>query len=219
MRLSMRYRNRVDAGIKLAESLSPLRESGFLVVGLPRGGVVVAAEVAKALDAPLDVILVRKLGVRYQPELAMGAIGEGGVRFLDEAMVRRAGLSQRDIDAVEERELANLDRAALRFRGDNPPLDLSGQSVIIVDDGIATGATVMAACEVARRRAVEKLVVAAPIGSTAAIANIRLVADETICPTSDRFMAISQYYADFSEISDEGVFACLDAARRRIDPG
>lgn len=214
----MRYRNRVDAGIKLATSLSHLRDSAPVVVGLPRGGVVVAAEVAKALDAPLDVILVRKLGVRYQPELAMGAIGEGGVRFLDAAMVRRAGLSQRDIDVVEERELANLDRAACCFRGDKPPLDLSDRAVIIVDDGIATGATVMAACEVARRRAVEKLVVAAPIGSSAAIASIRLIADETVCPTSERFMAISQYYADFSEVSDEEVFACLDAASQRIDP-
>ncbi|MFN2485326.1 MAG: phosphoribosyltransferase [Acidimicrobiia bacterium] len=212
----MRYRNRVDAGIRLAESLTHLRDSDPVVVGLPRGGVVVAAEVAKALDAPLDVILVRKLGVRYQPELAMGAIGEGGVRLLDAAMVRRAGLSQRDIDVVEERELANLDRAALRFRGENPPLDLSGRAVVIVDDGIATGATVMAACEVAWRRTVSKLVVAAPIGSTAAIASIRRIADETVCPTSDRFMSISQYYADFSEVSDVEVFACLKAAAERV---
>ena len=212
----MRYRDRAEAGIRLAEQLAHLKPANPVVVGLPRGGVVVAAEVAKALDAPLDVILVRKLGVRFQPELAMGAIGEGGVRIIDQAMVRTAGLTEIDIQVVEEREQANLQRAAETFRGDRPPLDMSGRVVVIVDDGIATGATVAAACEVARQRAVERLVVAAPIGATNAIAKLRILADETVCPASDRFMSISQYYVDFSPVSDHEVFTCLEEAKRRV---
>ncbi len=212
----MRYRDRAEAGIRLAEQLAHLKLANPVVVGLPRGGVVVAAEVAKVLDAPLDVILVRKLGVRFQPELAMGAIGEGGVRIIDQAMVRNAGLTEKDIQVVEEREQANLQRAAETFRGDKPPLDMAGQVVLIVDDGIATGATVAAACEVARQRAVERLVVAAPIGATGAIAKLRLLADETVCPASDRFMSISQYYVDFSPVSDHEVFTCLEEAKRRV---
>lgn len=215
----MRYRDRAEAGIRLAEGLTHLKPFNPVVVGLPRGGVVVAAEVAKALDAPLDVILVRKLGVRFQPELAMGAIGEGGVRIIDHAMVRTAGLTEKDIQVVEDREQANLQRAADNFRGDRPPLDMSGQVVVIVDDGIATGATVTAACEVARQRAVERLVVAAPIGATGAIAKLRLMADETVCPASDRFMSISQYYVDFNPVSDHEVFSCLEEARRRVGRG
>ncbi len=212
----MRYRDRAEAGIRLAEQLAHLKTANPVVVGLPRGGVVVAAEVAEALDAPLDVILVRKLGVRFQPELAMGAIGEGGVRIIDQAMVRTAGLTEIDIQVVEEREQANLQRAAETFRGDRPPLDMSGRVVVIVDDGIATGATVAAACEVARQRAVERLVVAAPIGATNAIAKLRILADETVCPASDRFMSISQYYVDFSPVSDHEVFTCLEEAKRRV---
>ena len=212
----MRYRDRAEAGIRLAEQLAHLKTANPVVVGLPRGGVVVAAEVAEALDAPLDVILVRKLGVRFQPELAMGAIGEGGVRIIDQAMVRTAGLTEIDIQVVEEREQANLQRAAETFRGDRPPLDMSGRVVVIVDDGIATGATVAAACEVARQRVVERLVVAAPIGATNAIAKLRILADETVCPASDRFMSISQYYVDFSPVSDHEVFTCLEEAKRRV---
>lgn len=212
----MRYRDRVHAGIRLAERLTHLRASEPLVMGLPRGGVVVAAEVAKALAAPLDVILIRKLGVRYQPELAMGAIGEEGVRILDRTMVSRAGLTERDVEFVETREQANLQNAAKRFRGDRPLIDMSGRVVVIVDDGIATGATVLAACEVAKKRSVSSLVVAAPIGSITAVANIRRIADEVICPTSDRFTAISQYYDDFRAVSDQEVGDCLDAARKRV---
>lgn len=215
----MRYRNRAEAGIRLAEQLAHLKPANPVVVGLPRGGVVVAAEVAEALHAPLDVILVRKLGVRFQPELAMGAIGEGGVRIIDQAMVRTAGLTEIDIQVVEEREQANLQRAAETFRGNRPPLDMSGRVVVIVDDGIATGATVAAACEVARRRAVERLVVAAPIGATNAIAKLRILADETVCPASDRFMSISQYYVDFSPVSDHEVFTRLEEAKRRVGGG
>jgi putative phosphoribosyl transferase len=212
----MRYRNRQEAGINLASRLVHLRGSDPLVLGLPRGGVVVAAEVARELDAPLDVILVRKLGVPFQPELAMGAIAEGGIRILDPSIVGATRLSDAEIARIEKRELQNLSKAAERFRHGRSPQDMSGRVVVIVDDGIATGATVLAACEVARRRAVSKLVVAAPVGSTTALDRIRLVADEVVCPASDRFLAISQYYDHFRSVADDEVRACLDEAAERM---
>lgn len=177
----------------------------------------VAAEVASMLRAPLDVILVRKLGVPYQPELAMGAIGEDGVRIIDEATVAAAGLSQREVAEVEERERANLLRAAQRFRGDRPPISLDDRPIVIVDDGIATGATIRAACAVARRRLVEDVTIAAPIAPIDAAKRLRLVADRVIClATSHRFVAISQFYDDFAPVQDETVVFCLETAAARM---
>lgn len=212
-----RFRDRWEAGRLLGEKLVELRPSNPVVLGLPRGGVVVAAEVAAALHSPLDVILVRKLGVPYQPELAMGAIGEDGVRILDESLLAAAGLTMEDVELVEHRERANLARAAERFRGTRPPISVENRSVVIVDDGIATGATVRAGCEVARQRGVSDITVAAPISSVEAATRLRTLADDVVClVTSNRFVAISQFYEDFAPVEDDVVVSCLAAAAVRI---
>ncbi len=147
----MRFMDRTDAGQALARSLDHLRGTDLVVLGLPRGGVPVAYEVAKALGAPLDVIVVRKLGVPYQPELAMGAIGEGGIRVSNDEVIRRGGITPHEIAAVEQRERADLVQQAQRFRAGRPNVDLAGRTAVIVDDGIATGSTAAAACQVARQ--------------------------------------------------------------------
>src|SRR5690606_13759866 len=143
---AMFFADRVDAGRRLASRLQHLRDESVVVLGLPRGGVPVASEVARALDAPLDVIVVRKLGVPFQPELGMGAIGEDGVRIIIDEIVRMAGVSISELAAVETRERAELERRAQRFRGGRPRAALAGRTAVIVDDGIATGSTARAAC-------------------------------------------------------------------------
>src|SRR6266851_5046042 len=143
--------DRTDAGRHLARSLEWLRGSDVVVLGLPRGGVPVAFEVAKALGAPLDVIVVRKLGVPYQPELAMGAIGEGGIKVRNDEVIRRGGITSQEIAAVEKRERADIEQQAQRFRAGRPNVEVAGHIAVIVDDGIATGSTAAAACQVARQ--------------------------------------------------------------------
>lgn len=147
----MRFRNRVEAGQRLAAKLADFKGDDPVVLGLPRGGVPVVYEVAMALEAPLDVIVVRKLGVPFQPELGMGAIGEGGARVINQDVVLAASVSQAELAAVEQREQAELERRAHRFRSGRPRLDLEGRTALIVDDGIATGSTAKAACQVARQ--------------------------------------------------------------------
>jgi putative phosphoribosyl transferase len=207
------YRDRTDAGRRLGEFLAPWRSPDVVVLGLPRGGVPVAAEVAAALDAPLDVIVVRKLGIPDQPEVAMGAIGEGGVRVLDEALVARAGVTDAEVDAVERRERATLDARVARFRADGERLDLTGRTAIIVDDGIATGATANAAARVARRLGASRVVVAAPVGGTDAASRVE-DADEVVCLLQPRdFQAVGAHYRDFGQTSEDEVAALLAAAR------
>jgi predicted phosphoribosyltransferase len=207
------YRDRTDAGRRLGEFLAPWRSPDVVVLGLPRGGVPVAAEVAAALDAPLDVIVVRKLGIPYQPEVAMGAIGEGGVRVLDEALVARAGVTAAEVDAVERRERATLDARVARFRADGERLDLTDRTAIIVDDGIATGATANAAARVARRLGASRVVVAAPVGGTDAASRVE-DADEVVCLLQPRdFQAVGAHYRDFGQTSEDEVAALLAAAR------
>src|ERR1019366_2009760 len=159
----MQFADRVDAGRRLAAKLGPLQGEDLVVVGLPRGGVPVALEVARALDAPLDVIVVRKLGGPVQPELGMGAIGEGGVRVLNAGVVRLARVSSDELATVERRERVELERRARRFRGDRPPVRLDGKTVVVVDDGIATGSTARAACQVARAQGASRIVLAVPV--------------------------------------------------------
>jgi putative phosphoribosyl transferase len=212
----MSFLDRNDAGRRLAAELEPLRAEHPVILGLPRGGVPVAYEVAAALDAPLDVIIVRKLGVPFQPELGMGAIGEGGVRILNEQVVHRAGVTADELGAVEGRERAELDGRAARFRGGRPRLALTGRTVVIVDDGIATGSTARAACRVARAQGARRVVLAVPVAPPHAIAELRQDADDVVCLELPwDFYAIGQFYADFSQTSDEEVIACLERAATR----
>jgi putative phosphoribosyl transferase len=204
--------NRADAGRRLARQLPSLRREDPVVLGLPRGGVPVAFEVAKALRAPLDVLVVRKLGVPFQPELAMGAIGEGGVRVINTDVVRSAQISDADIAAVEDRERAELQQRVRRLRTGTPRVPLADRTVIIVDDGIATGSTVRAACRVARAQHARKVVLAAPVGSAQAVKSLRRDADEVVClEVPALFFAIGQWYEDFTQTSDEQV---VDLLRR-----
>jgi putative phosphoribosyl transferase len=207
--------DRADAGRQLGQRLQHLRGIDVVVLGLPRGGVRVAAEVAAALDAPLDVIVVRKLGVPTQPELAMGAIGEGDVRIVMPETVRRAKVTPEAFDAVESRERAELARRAERFRGDRPRIPLSGRTVIVVDDGIATGSTARAACQVARAQGAARVVLAVPVAPANWTESLSDVADEMIALTTPRQLhAIGLWYSDFSQSSDDEVIACLRGAIR-----
>lgn len=210
----MRFRDRSDAGRQLASRLLPLRGEDVVVLGLPRGGVAVAAEVARALRAPLDVILVRKLGVPSQPELGMGAIGEGDARVINADVVRYAQVSEADIRAVEQRERAELERRIKRFRGDVPPEPLAGRTAVLVDDGIATGSTARAASQVARAQGAARVVLAVPVAPPSASTTLAGDVDELVClETPERFLAIGEWYDDFSQTRDEEVVSLLRTAR------
>lgn len=209
------FRDRVDAGRRLGARLAHLR-GNTVVLGLPRGGVPVAAEVAVALDAPLDVIVVRKLGLPMSPEVAMGAIGEGGVRVLDEDLIRRAAVTADEVDAVERRERATLDERVSRLRHASGLPDLTGRTAVIVDDGIATGATATAACRVARTLGAARVIVAAPVGGPDAVRRVQ-GADEVVCLIQPLgFQAVGAYYQDFGQTSEVEVSRLLDEARQRV---
>jgi putative phosphoribosyl transferase len=204
------FADRADAGRQLGRRLEHLRGEQLVVIGLPRGGVVVAFEVAVALRAPLEVIVVRKLGAPFQPELGMGAIGEDGVRIVNEEVVRAAHVSSEELDAVESRERAELERRARRFRGERRPVPLEGRTALVVDDGIATGSTARAACRVARARGAAKVVLATPVAPPGWEARIGGDADELVClATPEPFFAIGQFYDDFSQVQDDEVVDCL----------
>lgn len=212
----MLFTDRHDAGRRLAQRLGALRGEPVVVLGLPRGGVPVAAEVARALDAPLDVIVVRKLGVPFQPELGMGAIGEDGVRIVNEEIVRLASVSEAALATVEARERAELERRARRFRGDRPRIPLTGCTAVIVDDGIATGSTARAACQVARAHGAARVVLAVPVAPRGWEDRIGDDADECIAlATPEPFWAIGQFYDDFSQTTDDEVVECLTSAAGR----
>jgi len=190
-----------------------LRADDVVVLGLPRGGVPVAYEVATALRAPLDVILVRKLGAPFQPELAMGAIGEGGVRVSNDDVIRRGGITDDEVAAVEERERLVIERQARQFRSGRNRVAVAGRTAIVVDDGIATGATAAAACEVARRQGAGKVVLAAPVGAPESVRALQDVCDEVVCPEIPPFfLAVGTWYDDFRGVSDGEVTALLARA-------
>jgi putative phosphoribosyl transferase len=209
--------DRVDAGRRLAHRLRKLPRDGLVVLGLPRGGVPVAFEVARELGAPLDIIVVRKLGVPFQPELAMGAIGEGGVRILNQQVAKRTGVTAAEIDEAQTREEAELARRAGRFRGTRPRVPLAGRTALIVDDGIATGSTVRAACRVARAQGAARVVVATPVAPPDTVASLQDVADEVITLNAPQpFFAIGQFYEDFAQTTDDEVMQLLAASREPV---
>ncbi|WP_406111825.1 phosphoribosyltransferase family protein [Kitasatospora purpeofusca] len=215
-----RFTDRTDAGHRLAARLAHLRGPGTVVVALPRGGVPVAAEVAAALGAPLDICVIRKLGVPYQPELGMGAIGEDGVRVLNEQVLRPARVTPGQLAAVEARERAELERRARRYRGDRPPVDLRGRTVVVVDDGVATGSTARAACLIVRARGARRVVLAVPVAPEDWTQRLGDVADELVCVgTPSPFFAIGEFYADFAQTGDAEVLRHLGEAAGRSAPG
>lgn len=222
------FAERVDAGRRLGSRLrecsaQELGGQDLVVLGLPRGGVPVAFEVALALDAPLDVIVVRKLGVPFQPELGMGAIGEDGVRVINDDIVDRAGVAPAEIRAVEARERVELLRRAERFRGRRGRISLRGRVAVIVDDGIATGSTAKAACQVARAHGARRVVLAVPVAPVDWRERIGTDADLCVSlATPEPFYGVGQFYAAFTQTTDAEVVSCLEraAARwRRVEPG
>ena len=214
---SNRFRDRADAGRVLAAHLTDYAgRPDVVALALPRGGVPVAFEVAAALDAPLDVFVVRKLGVPKHEELAVGAIASGGVRVLNEQVVDAAGMTSEDIDLITARERGELERREALYRGDRGPLDVAGRVVILVDDGLATGATMRAAIAALRRRGPARIVVAVPTAARATCEELAREVDELICAqTPDPFHAVGLWYDDFSQTSDEDVRALLERASTR----
>ena len=206
------FRDRIEAGRHLGLALADHAGPDVVVVGLPRGGMPVAAQVARTISAPLDVLLVRKLGAPHQPELALGAVGEGGVRVLNARVLDAVGASAEELAYVEAVERIELERRARRYRGERSALILEGRDVIIVDDGIATGSTVRAGCQVARARGARRLTVATPVAPSATINELVDDADEVVClEHPEPFYAIGQFYDDFSPTSDDEVVAALEA--------
>jgi predicted phosphoribosyltransferase len=211
----MLFRDRLEAGRRLAEKLSDYAgKPDVVVLALPRGGVPVAAEVARALDAPLDIFLVRKLGLPGQEELAMGAIASGGSRVLNTSLLRRLHVPPETVDAVAMRESRELDRRERAYRGPHAPPAVRGRTVILVDDGLATGASMHAAVAALRAQEPARIVVAVPVGAPSTCEDLRQIADEIVCAeTPEPFAAVGQWYDDFSQTTDEEVRQLLEASR------
>ncbi|RKN29573.1 phosphoribosyltransferase [Micromonospora musae] len=205
------YRDRAEAGRTLADELTGLAgESGVIVLGLVRGGVPVAQVVAERIGAPLDVLVIRKLGMPWAREVAFGALGPGGVQVLNEHVANQ--LSEDDIADTNRREQAELERRDELYRAGRSPLDLTGRTAVIVDDGLATGATARAAVEVARRLGARRVVVAIPVGSREAKETLSAEADQVVCvQCPPEFIAVSAYYEDFHEVDDDEVVQALTA--------
>ncbi|MFE2278529.1 phosphoribosyltransferase [Streptomyces sp. NPDC059454] len=213
----MRFRDRRQAGRELAARLRERQDEGALpepvVLALPRGGVAVAVEVARALDAPLDVLVVRKIGAPFHEEFGVGAMAGDGVPLFDEDALLRLGLDEADLAPVVERERTELRRREQRYRQGRPAPELSGRTVIVVDDGLATGSTARAALRALRAQDSGHLVLAVPVGATEGVALMRSEADEVVClhePAA--FMAVGQWYEEFDQLTDEDV---LDALHQR----
>jgi predicted phosphoribosyltransferase len=220
MSMPTRFRDRREAGRLLATQLgNHANRPDVLILALPRGGVPVAFEVAQALHVPMDVYLVRKLGVPGHEELAMGAVASGDVRVLNDDIVRSLGIPEAMIEAVAARELQELARRARLYRDDRPPVDVHEKTIILVDDGLATGATMMAAVRALRQQKPGRIVVAAPVAATDTCEQLRAFADEVICAaTPEPFRAVGLWYDDFSQTTDEEVKQLLAAAGQSHQP-
>jgi putative phosphoribosyl transferase len=207
----IRFRDRAEAGRRLAGKLMAYaNRPDILVLALPRGGVPVAAEVARALNAPMDVFLVRKLGLPGQEELAMGAVATGGVRVLNESLVRMLGVSGAVIEAVAAREEQELGRRERLYRGERPPPDVRGRTVILVDDGLATGASMLAAIRALRQQQPDRIVVAVPTAAPETCEALKAEVDDVICAvTPEPFYSVGLWYENFSQTSDDEVRTLL----------
>ncbi|MBE4733520.1 phosphoribosyltransferase [Streptomyces caniscabiei] len=209
----MPFDDRTDAGRRLARRLGHLRGEDVVVLGLPRGGVPVAYEVAAALEAPLDVLVVRKLGVPWQPELAFGAIGEHGVRVLNQDVIDSGGLRDEELADVERAERAELERRVARYRAGRTRVSLAGCTALVVDDGLATGATAETACRVVRGQGAARVVLAVPVGSVEAVTRLRAVADDVVClETREDLGSVGAWYRDFAQTRDSEVIGLLTRA-------
>lgn len=210
----MSFIDRTEAGRRLAEALDAYAGKEAVVLALPRGGVPVAAEVASRLGAPLDLLIVRKIGVPYQPELAMGAVvdGEAPVVVRNEDVIRQADVSQAEFDRVRDHELAEIERRRERYLAGRQPVDIAGRTAIVIDDGIATGATVRAAIRGLRRKKPAEIVLAVPVAPPDTVAMLETEADRVVCLEQPSFFqAIGLHYRDFRQVSDEEVIATLAA--------
>ena len=208
----MSFRNRSDAGRQLAKALAGYKDQQPVILALPRGGVPVAAQVAVALNAPLDLILVRKIGVPFQPELAMGAVVDGSAPIVvrNEDVIRLAGIDESEFKTVCDEELAEIERRRQRYLGNRKHVDVSGRTAIVIDDGIATGATTRAALRATRMRKPKRLVLAVPVAPTDSLSELHGDADDVIClEDHEPFGAIGVFYADFSQVADEEVIEIL----------
>jgi len=208
----MSFRNRSDAGRQLAKALAGYKDQQPVILALPRGGVPVAAQVAAALNAPLDLILVRKVGVPFQPELAMGAVVDGGAPIIvrNEDVIRLAGIDESEFKTVCDDELAEIERRRQRYLGSRNRVDISGRTAIVIDDGVATGATTRAALRATRMRNPKRLVLAVPVAPTDSLPALHGDADDVVCLEDHEFFgAIGVYYADFSQVPDEEVIEIL----------
>jgi putative phosphoribosyl transferase len=211
------FKDRRDAGLRLAGRLSEYRDEDAVVLALPRGGVPVGYEVARALNVPLDVFVARKLGAPGQPELAIGAVASGGVRLVNERVVWELGVSEDWIEAVTEKELAEVGRRMRRFRGEKPEPEVGGRTVILVDDGIATGMTVKAAIRAIREKGPRRIVLAVPVCAEVTADALALEVDELIClQTPSDLQAIGFWYENFRQLDDEEVIELLELSRRDV---
>jgi putative phosphoribosyl transferase len=215
----MRFLDRRDAGRQLAAKVSALADMHPIVIALPRGGVPVAFEVAQRLGAPLDVLAVRKLGAPGNPELAVGAIAEDGSAVLNTEIAERTGMGQRALEATVEREVRELDRRVEHYRDGHAPLDVRERTVIVVDDGLATGLTDLAAVRALRARGAARIIVAVPVGARQSLGLVGREADEVIClEIPDELFAVGLWYEDFSPVSDAEVLALVGAAASAQTP-
>ena len=212
------FRNRAEAGAALAERLRELGlHEDVVVLALPRGGVPVAREVAVALDAPLDVLIVRKIGAPFNPELALGAIAFGGVTVYNDALLAELGLDKASLEGVRRREHAELERRERAYRGERPMPDLKGKTVVLVDDGVATGATMHAAVTATRALHPKRIVVAVPTSATDSAARLAEVADRVVAlATPEPYFGVGAWYEEFPQLTDEEVVRCLEEHAARV---
>jgi putative phosphoribosyl transferase len=208
-----RLRNRKEAGQKLASQLQDYKGKSVVVLAIPRGGVVLGYEVARALEAPLDIVVPRKIGAPGNPELAIGAVAEDGTMVLDHGLLEMFRISNEYVEREREAEMAEIRRRTLTFRGGLPPLGLSGKVVIVVDDGLATGATMKAAVASIRKKGASEVIVAVPVGPPDTVRELSKEVERVVCPiVYEPFMAIGQFYDDFTQVEDDEVIRLLSRA-------